>query len=154
MPDDDDPSVVGGSDRQGGIADQSDPSDPLSFDMLSASLRADAGDLRTFVDVLATKLADALPGSVSIERERAHGFLHRNEQGSVKTLTVTIGERRLSLLRDGNGVVARSATIVRGITLKTEDIAIAAWVEQLAHALSEEAQRNIASHDALARLLT
>jgi hypothetical protein len=51
-------------------------------------------------------------------------------------------------------VVAHIATIVRGITLKTEDQPVDVWVEQLAHALSEEAQRSMASHEALSRLVT
>ncbi len=138
-----------------GVAEaRGDQVDPLSFEMLSASLRADAGDLHTFLDVLATKLSASLPGCVRVERERSRGILHRGEQGSVKKLTVTLGERELSLTREAHGVVAYIATIVRGITLKTEDQPVDVWVEQLAHALSEEAQRNMASHEALSRLVT
>ena len=133
---------------------QGDQVDPLSFEMLSASLRTDAGDLHTFLDVLASKLSASLPGCVRIDRDRSRGILHRNEQGSVRKLTVTLGERELSLTREAQGVVAHIATIVRGITLKTEDQPVDVWVEQLAHALSEEAQRSMASHEALSRLVT
>ena len=47
-----------------------EPSGPASnFDLLAASLRADAADLKTFMEVLATKLSDALPNMVRVERE-------------------------------------------------------------------------------------
>jgi len=39
-----------------------------NFELLAASLRADARDLDTFVAALASKLADAFPEGTRIER--------------------------------------------------------------------------------------
>jgi membrane protease subunit (stomatin/prohibitin family) len=61
----------------------------FSFDMLAASIRADSSDLRTFLDVLATKLEGSLPGHVKVEREG--GLLHKSER--VRRLTVELGDR-------------------------------------------------------------
>jgi membrane protease subunit (stomatin/prohibitin family) len=61
----------------------------FSFDMLAASIRADSSDLRTFLDVLATKLEGSLPGHVKVEREG--GLLHKSER--VRRLSVELGDR-------------------------------------------------------------
>jgi hypothetical protein len=55
------------------------PSDALSFDLLAASMRADAADLHTFLEVLAAKLESALPGRVTVRR-RAGLLLRTQEQ--------------------------------------------------------------------------
>jgi hypothetical protein len=74
----------------------------LSFERVAASLRADARDLAVFLEVLAGKLADALPYAVIVEHEG--GLLSRKR---VKRLQVQLGEHRYELARAGSGLEGR-----------------------------------------------
>ena len=44
------------------------------LDLITASLRADANDMSTFIEVLAAKLEDAIPGLVRVTRMRGRLF--------------------------------------------------------------------------------
>jgi hypothetical protein len=120
----------------------------LSFDRVSASLRADARDLAVFLEVLAAKFAAALPSAVTVEHEG--GILSRKR---VKRLQVQLGEHRYELARAGSGLEGRRSHSVRGITLKTEVLAIEDWIIALAQHLAEQARGSEKSREALDRLL-
>ncbi len=120
----------------------------LSFDRVAASLRADARDLGVFLEVLAGKLAGALPAAVTVEHEG--GLLSRKR---VKRLQVQLGEHRYELARAGSGLEGRRSHSVRGITLKTEVLAIEDWIAGLARHLAEQAQGSEMAREALNRLL-
>ena len=120
----------------------------LSFDRVSASLRADARDLAVFLEVLAAKFAAALPSAVTVEHEG--GILSRKR---VKRLQVQLGEHRYELARAGSGLEGRRSHSVRGITLKTEVMAIEDWITALAQHLAEQARGSEKAREALDRLL-
>jgi hypothetical protein len=120
----------------------------LSFDRVSASLRADARDLAVFLEVLAAKFAGALPSAVTVEHEG--GLLSRKR---VKRLQVQLGEHRYELARAGSGLEGRRSHSVRGITLKTEVLAIEDWITALAEHLAEQAKGSEKAREALDRLL-
>jgi len=120
----------------------------LSFDRVAASLRADARDLAVFLEVLAGRLTDALASAVSVEREG--GLLSRKR---VKRLQVKIGEHRYELARVGSGLEGRRSHSVRGITLKTEVLAIEDWIAAVARHLTEQAKVSEKAREALSRLL-
>ena len=120
----------------------------LSFDRVSASLRADARDLAVFLEVLAAKFAGALPSVVTVEHEG--GLLSRKR---VKRLQVQLGEHRYELSRAGSGLEGRRSHSVRGITLKTEVLAIEDWITALAEHLAEQAKGSEKAREALDRLL-
>jgi hypothetical protein len=120
----------------------------LSFDRVAASLRADARDLAVFLEVLAGKLAGALPSGVTVEHEG--GLLSRKR---VKRLQVQLGEHRYELARAGSGLEGRHSHSVRGITLKTEVLAIEDWIVALAQRLAEQAKGSEKARDALNHLL-
>lgn len=121
--------------------------DDLDFEMLAASLRADARDLTTFTNVLADKLQAALPDRVTVRRS---GFLSR---GGVRSVTVDLGGTRYDLDANQGHLTARRATAVRGVVLKTEEIPLAAWIDDLSRDLTEEAQQSEGARLALERLL-
>ncbi len=73
------------------------------FDLVAASIRADAGDQRTFLDVLAAKLQDALPGHVTVQRE---GGLFAREH-RVRQVVCTVNQRRYELEWKGGAIEAR-----------------------------------------------
>lgn len=119
------------------------------FDLNAAELRAGGADLPRFVEVLAVKLEDTLPG-VAVER-RSVRFLSREKQ--VASIDVTLGDEGFGLRRDGHRVVAVRKKVVRGITISNEELPVADWVEALGAAIAREAGASSAAHVALSGLL-
>lgn len=122
----------------------------LDLDLLAASLRADSSDLSAFVESLAAKLEEAVPGRVQVYRWRTRLFGPK----PVHRIVVDLGERRLELKAVGGAVETSAARTSGGIVLKTETVDVESWVEALGQALAAEADRSEATRKALERLLT
>jgi hypothetical protein len=120
------------------------------FDLLAASLRADTGDLRAYVEALAAKLEGALPGSVRIER-RGGGLFGGAKR--VARLALTLGSDELQLESDDGRVSCRRRTVVRGIALKNEELSLDAWIDAVSQALVAQAAESEHGRVALGRLL-
>lgn len=122
----------------------------MGFEMLAASLRADAGDTGAFMEALAAKLGGALPHRVRVERgggvfSRAH---------PVRQITVNLGEWEYLVTAEPSGALAAARThAVRGIALKSEPVALDQWIEDLSAGLSALAQASLQDRIALQRLL-
>ena len=124
--------------------------DAPDLDLLAASLRADTSDTAAFLEALAAKLDDALPGQVAVERKgRMFGGPKR-----VRRIEVRIGDAHYELEADGGAVSARRRSVVRGIALKSEDLGVDAWIDGLSRELHALAQRSEQGRVALERLLT
>ncbi|MDX6645591.1 MAG: hypothetical protein QOK40_1318 [Miltoncostaeaceae bacterium] len=121
----------------------------MSFDLLAASLRADAGDLGAQVEALAVKLEGALPGQCQVER--AGGLLARRKR--VRRIVVDLGDERFQLDLDDGRIAPRRARIVRGIVLKTEELGLDGWIDALSAELAEQAQSSERARLAAQRLL-
>ena len=121
----------------------------LNFDLVAAAIRADAADMGTFMEALAAKLSEALPGHVNVERE---GGLFQKAH-HVKLITIDLQDRRYELERVHSAVEARMAHQVRGIRLKTEVIPLADWIDTLARHLAAYAQDNAQARAALGKLV-
>jgi hypothetical protein len=117
------------------------------FELLAASLRADARDLDAFLEALATKLSASLPESTNVERE---GFRGR---GDVKSISVELGNHRYGLERTSATVTCLRANAVRGIVLKNEELDLDEWIDSLSHDLAEVAKQSDRGRLALDRLL-
>jgi hypothetical protein len=117
------------------------------FEILAASLRADARDLDTFMEVLAAKLSASFPESTDVDRE---GFRGR---GRVRSISVAFGEQRYGLERTSTGVTCQRARVVREIVLKNEELGLDDWIESLSEDLAEAAERSERGRLALERLL-
>jgi hypothetical protein len=118
------------------------------FDLLAASLRADARDLDAFVEALAVKLEGAFPERVHVERgSRLNGR-------RVKQVAVELGGDHYELERDGAHIACRRRNVVRGIALKNEELELDGWIAELSRALVDEAQRSERARVALERLLS
>jgi hypothetical protein len=120
----------------------------LGFDVLAASLRADARDLELFLEVLAAKLSGALPGRVGVDHDG--GLISRKR---VKRVAVDLGEHRYELARAAGGLAGRHSHQVRGITLKTEQLALEDWILALSRHLADEARQSEQGRLALERLI-
>jgi hypothetical protein len=119
------------------------------FELLAASLRADAGDLRTFVEALAAKLEGAFPDRVRVER--AGGFLGGRKR--VRAITLRLGDDEYRLETDDGPAQCRRRVLVRGIALKNEELTLDEWIDAISGALVAEARDSERSRAALARLL-
>ena len=121
----------------------------IDLDLLSASLRADSSDLTAFVESLATKLEETVPGRTRVDRRRAGMFGPK----MVRSLSVDLGDRRLELRSEGGSVQTRYARLSGGIVLKNEVVDIEPWLAALTEALAAEAERSETTRKALERLL-
>ena len=121
----------------------------LDIDLVTASLRADMSDLRAFVEALAVKLEDAVPGAVSVERRR-DGMFGRK---LVRRVALDAGGQRLELRADGASIQTRCARVSGGIVLKNEDMPTDEWLRTLGEALADQARSSLTTRQALERLL-
>lgn len=121
----------------------------LDLHLLAASLRADASDLGTFVESLASRLEEALPGRVRVDRSRGRMFGPK----LVRKIALNAGDRRLELEYNGGALETSCAKLSGGIVLKTETLDTDEWLTALTEALGAEAQRSEAARKALERLL-
>jgi hypothetical protein len=121
------------------------------FDLVAASLRADAADSRGFMEALAVRLEAALPGQTRVQR-RSRKFLSREKV--VRLVEVDAGESRYALeVDDRGGMEARRSAAVRGIVLKNDPLPLDEWIDQLARDLAEQAAASEQDRRALERLL-
>jgi hypothetical protein len=122
---------------------------PPDLDLIAASLRADSSDLNAFVESLATKLEDVLPGKVKVERRRG-GLLGPKV---VRRIALELGGRRLELRAGDNAIETLNSRVSGGIVIKSEALDTDAWLASLGQALGEEAKRSQITRQALERLL-
>jgi hypothetical protein len=121
----------------------------LDIDLLAASLRADTSDLGAFVEALAVKLEDAVPGAVVVVRRRDGMFGPKR----VQRIALDAGDRRLELLQRGGAIETRGSRLSGGIVIKNEILDTDAWLHALGEALAVQAQRSQTTRQALERLL-
>jgi hypothetical protein len=117
------------------------------FDLVAASLRADADDLRVFVEALTTKLEESFPGRCSVRRAGLRG------KGSVRQVSVEMGDSRYELINDDGAISTHRSSVVRGITLKSDQLGLDQWIDALAAEVVAEASRSERGRLALERLL-
>jgi tRNA U54 and U55 pseudouridine synthase Pus10 len=121
-----------------------------SFETLAASLRADVADLKTFHEVLAEKLAQAL-GQSAVEVKRS-GFRWQAERPLTK-LSVNFGDIRLEAERASLGMSYKVTKLVRGVALKSDLVSLEVWLEALSKALWAHAAANEHTRQALEQFL-
>lgn len=122
--------------------------EPSSFDLLAASLRADATDLGVFVEALAAKLESSFPERTRVERG---GRVFGGKR--VRALAVELGDGRYELEHADGALTTRRCTVVRGISLKGEELGLEEWIDALSAQLVAEADRSERGRAALERLL-
>ncbi|HEY1834175.1 MAG TPA: hypothetical protein VGG08_07050 [Solirubrobacteraceae bacterium] len=123
----------------------------MDFDIAAAGLRADGADLRLSVEVLASKLEQALPGRCRVQRSGG-GLLGRGER-RLRSLQVDIGGCGYALTVGGAGLETSRRREVGGIAIKTETLAPSDWIAALTDDLRAEAERSAEARTALEELL-
>jgi hypothetical protein len=119
--------------------------DPGSaLDLAAAEVRLDRADMHDLIEALATRLEQALPQMAVVKRHRVGGF--RSKQSEVERIDVALDEERFELAQSRGGFRCTRHRVVRGITLKREELPVAQWVRELveevlrAAALGEQAR--------------
>lgn len=131
------------------MATNSDEQSEVDIDLLTASLRADASDVRAFVEALAVKLEQAIPQATTVQRRRDGTFGPKR----VRRIAVDAGGQRLELRADGASVQTLCSRLSGGIVLKNEDVPTDAWLRLLGEALADQARHSQTTRQALERLL-
>ncbi len=103
------------------------------------------------VEVLASRLEQALPGLTLVERHRVGGF--RSKTREVQRIAVSLGEEQFEVLRAGAAVRCTRHKVVRGITLSRQEISMADWIDELNGAVARSAEVSEKDRLALGRLL-
>jgi hypothetical protein len=119
------------------------------LDLLAAALRADQSDLSAFVEGLAAKLEDAMPGNVRVERRRSS---FRGPK-RVQMIVVDAADQRLELRFSGASIDTSCSRLSGGIVLKSEQLDVEDWIGMLSAVIAAEAQRSATTRQALERLL-
>ncbi len=117
------------------------------FDLVAASLRADADDLRVFVEALTTKLEQSFPGRCRVRRAGLLG------KGSVRQIGVDLGESRYELTHVAGSLSTRRSSVVRGISVKSDELSLDEWIDSRAAQVVAEAGRSERGRLALEKLL-
>lgn len=106
---------------------------------------------REFLDLLARLLEEALPAQVEVTRK---GGLFAREK-VVTGLRIDLGDERyhLSAGKPGAPLQGERALVKRGIVLRTQELPVPEWIEELSRALEEHAQQHQATSGALRRFL-
>ena len=123
--------------------------DDLDIDLIAASLRADQGDVDSFIEALSVKLEQALPGRVHTWRGRTRLFGPK----AVHRIAVDLGPERFELRSRDGALEAQRAKLSGGIVLKSEALAPEEWLRAVGAALAAEARRSASARQALERLL-
>lgn len=126
--------------------------DEDDFDLQAALLRTDGEDLSMSVEVLASKLEEALPGRTTVKR--AGGGLMGKGRKRVREVLVVLGETSYRLDVDGERIEGFRQREVGGIAIKKESLDPRSWVRELTEALRDEAQRSSDLRSALTMLLS
>jgi hypothetical protein len=126
-------------------------SDGDTFDLAAAGLRGDGAELATSVEVLATKLEQALPGRARVQR-RGGGLLGRGAR-RVREVRVQLGVNCYQLAVDGERVEGFRERQVGGIAIKREPLRADEWIAALTEDLRTEADSSAQARAALERLL-
>ena len=127
-----------------------DPMEPMQVELFAASLRADSTDIKAFMEALAVKLQGSLPNQTAVARQS--GLFAKEHP--VKEIAVTLGDYQYRIAREKQGpIITQRAKVVRGIVLKTDQIPLEQWINELAASLAEEASNSASAHAALERFL-
>lgn len=132
-----------------------EPAENPSMDMVAAALRADSGDIAIYARVLTESLGASLPpGCVTVDRDQSMSDRMRGRPGTVRKITVRLGDRVMTLAVQRGLPVAEVCREVRGIVLSRQQLPLDQWAAELARALVGHAEQNAVTAAALRKLVT
>ena len=108
-------------------APQDDPG--MALDLAAAEVRVDGVDTQAMIAALAARLEESLPRQTAVKRRRVGGF--RSKQSEVERILVELGEERFELVQARGGLQCTRHRVVRGITLKRDELPVEQWIRAL-----------------------
>ncbi len=130
----------------------SEPSDAgEALDLASAGLRADSEDVEALVAALAVRLEAALPGMVAVKRRRVGGL--RSKESAIQAILLSTGDARFELTRAPAGFECTHHTVVRGITVRREQLDLPDWIDEVVAAVIRTASVREQARAALEALI-
>lgn len=116
------------------------------FDMSAAAWRSNSNNQNTYLEALAARLSNALPGAVKITRSMNIFVKNR----VIKKIIVTLGDQEFVLQYHArNGMQTTIGSRVRNITLKTDQVDFPKWLALLNSAISATAAVSSATDNIL-----
>ncbi len=117
-----------------------------------ALLRTYSEDQREFVPLLASLVEQAMPDVAVVERKPVRLF---SSQKRVVSISLTLDDNVYSLTDNGAStpLKAKRVKIVRGITLKTDEIPVQQWLEEVGAEISARAEKSESALYALRNFL-
>ena len=132
----------------------SDPrDDPGSvLDLAAAEVRVDRTDTHALIEAMAVRLQESLPNLAVVKRRRIGGF--RSKQTEVERIEITLGDERFELLQARGAFQCTRHRVVRGITLKRDELPVERWISELVDEVIRAAVVGEQARIALEGLLT
>jgi hypothetical protein len=116
--------------------------EPAGFDLHAAWLRRAEKDNKSFIEALAVRLEQSLPGHVQVERKKDSLF---SRQVHVAKITVRTGGDCYILENSRGEIVVSQVKEVRGIVLSSREVELSDWIQNLDVEL-----QNLSGHSAQA----
>lgn len=105
-----------------------------SMDLHAAFMRRAAADQGAFVEALAARLEQALPGLVRIERKRNGLF---SKAAHVRAISIDTGDTQYVLEQDQGILRAMCTHVAHGVILKRETLTVQQFLEALGNTLGK-----------------
>ena len=107
------------------------PEDPgEALDLAAAQTRADGADTQAMLEALAARLLGRrCPRMTTVKRRRVGGLLSKRTE--VERIEVELTDERFELVNAAGMVRCARNRVVRGITLKRDEVQIEDWVRGL-----------------------
>jgi hypothetical protein len=136
------------------MMEPTEPAGSPSLDMVTAALRADSSDIAIYARVLTDSLGEALPPDyVTVDRDRSVSDRMKGRPGTVRKLTIRLGDQVMTLQLTGGRPAAEICREVRGVVLSRQPVQLSEWATALAKALVSHAEQNAQTAEALRRLV-
>jgi hypothetical protein len=104
------------------------------LDLHAAFMRRAAADQPAFLEALAIRLEQALPGRVQVVRKKDGLFA---KTAHVQAITVDTGEARYGLENEAGLLHASRARGTHGVVLKRDALTVSQWLDELSAALAK-----------------
>jgi ATP-dependent Clp protease ATP-binding subunit ClpA len=118
----------------------------LEVDVLAAVLRMEHQESGELLEFLAKKLEQSLPQNTTVTR----GGWFLSKEHPVQQITVSFDDYQYQIIRERHGAfTAKVMKLVRGVVLKTTEIPIDQWTDEVAQQLAHLAQRSAQTRSAL-----
>jgi len=141
-------AALGAPDPAPGVLGASD------LDLLTAALRADAGDVDGYARVLTETLGETLPaGMVEVDRDRSLKDRLAGRPGRATAIRVHGVDRSLELDAGRGMPSARIVREVRGVVIARDPVPLDRWIAALADEIARAAAGSAKARQALAAFL-